>query len=451
MEDNQLQELLNQITAFLEDEDLKADEAFKAQIRSTFFSLHASDQAEVVSYFKSEKRDTLVDLVINDIDAEILLHFEKAILHDFAEHIGNEVFGKMLSILNVNLSVIVLSDFSKDFKKEILEFIHFRKRIIIKKLLSYPAESVGRNMNMDFLSIPDNFTVRETLDYIQKNIKTNDRDAKNLELFVLSENRNVIGSISIFELIKLRQHEYVKDNLKKVNHVASTFDKINEIVEEFIEYHLQVVPVVDSNNELVGILEINNIANLIKEQAEKSLLAYAGVFESAKEGLFARARVRFPWLFINLMTASFAASLISFFEPLVASFATLAVLTPIVASIGGNTGNQTATVIIRSLAINDFDAKLAFKEILASLINSIGFLSIAFLATYLIYRNIMLSTSFALSIFINLNMGSIVGALVPILINKLKVDPALCSSIFLTMITDMIGFFSFLGIAYFLL
>lgn len=451
MEDKQFEEFVDQISTFLEDEDLKNDKAFYAKIRSNFLSLHVSEQAEVISHFKGEERDYLISALIEAIDPEVLIHFETAVLYDFIEAVGRETFGKMLSALSVNLAVSILSDFPKDFKKDILEFVQFKKRIKIKKLLSYPQESVGRNMSMDFLSVSQDATVKETLTYIHKNVKNNEGESKNLDVFVLNENRNILGSISILDLIKLKGAEQVKNNLKKVNHIASTFDDIHMIVEEFIEYHLQIIPVIDGNKELVGVLEINNIAGLIREEAEKNLLTPAGIFEAKKEGIFGLAKARFGWIFINLFTASLASSLISFFEPLVASFATLAVLTPIVASIGGNTGNQSAVVIIRSLAVKEFESKLILREVLVSLTNSIGFSSIAFIMSYIIYHNLMLSLSFGLAILINLNMGGIIGSLIPTLVSKFKIDPAICSSIFVTMITDMAGFFSFLGIAYILL
>jgi magnesium transporter len=201
---------------------------------------------------------------------------------------------------------------------------------------------------------------------------------------------------------------------------------------------------------MIGVLELNDIANLIKEKTEKSLLMTAGVFEAKKEGVVGLAKARFTWLFVNFITASIASSVITVFEPLVASFAVLATFTPIVASIGGNTGNQSSAVIIRSLAIKAFEGKAVLNEMATALLNSVLFSSIAFILSYALHHNLLLSLSFGLAIFININVGAIIGSSIPVLISKLKIDPALCSSIFVTMMTDMIGFFSFLGIAYLL-
>jgi magnesium transporter len=451
MEEKHYQEIFMHIESFLEDEDLQNDDSFKRKLHSNFLSLHGSEQADLISDIKIKKRARFIELIISDIDPEILIHLEKPVLQDFVDIVGNAEFGKLLSGLNVNLAVLVLDEFSKDFKKEILEFIQYKKRIKIKRLLSYPEDSVGRSMNMDYFSIQSNFTVKETMDYLHKNIKSNDKDVKNIEVFVTDEEERVIGSISIFDIIKLRPTDLIKSSIRKLTHIFNTYDDISEAVEIFIEYHLQIAPIIDVNSKLVGVLEINNVANLIKEEAEKSLLMQAGVFEAKKAGIFWLMKARFTWLFINFLTASAASSLITFFEPLVASFAVLAVLTPIVASIGGNTGNQGSTVIIRSLATKEFEPKLIIREILVSGMNSIAFSLIAFLVSYMIYQNPLLSLSFGLAIFINLNTGGIIGTITPLIVNKFNIDPALCSSIFITMITDMMGFFSFLGIAYMLL
>jgi magnesium transporter len=447
----QIQEFLSQVNVFLEDIELKEDASFSSELHSSFFSFHTSDQAEIISSLKGEKRDKFIEAVLADIDAEVLLHFEKAVLHDFVDFVGNEVFGKMLSVLDINMAVSVISDFPKDFKKEILEFVQYKKRIKIKRLLAYPTDSVGRNMSMDFLSIPAYFTVKDTMNYLHKTIKKYDREAKNLEIFVISEDGKIAGTVSIFDLIRLKGADLIKENMRPIVHILNTYDSTAEAIEIFIEYHLQVIPVVDSNQHIAGVLEINNVTNLIRDEAEKNLLMPAGVFETTKEGIFGLAKSRFTWLFINLITASLASSVISGFEHLVASFAVLAVFTPIVASIGGNTGNQTSAVMIRSLAINEFEPKLILREILATLINAICFSFICFIISYAIYRNLMLSLSFGLAIFITLNVAGFIGSCVPVLISKLKIDPALGSSIFLTMVTDMTGFFSFLGIAYLLL
>lgn len=450
MEDKQFEELLSQIEDFLENSPLNVISTLPDNIYSAFTALHPSEQADIITELKGKERDIFINLTLPEIDPDILLHFDKAILNDFAEHIGNEKFGKMLSAMAVNQTVSVLSDFSKDKKRRILEFVQFRKRFHVKKLLSYPEESAGRHMNTDFASISENATIKEMLEYMKKYIKNTKTTANNFEVFALAKGHTIAGSLSLLEAFKLKPGDKIKSHIKKITHAASTFDDISEVIDEFIEYKLQVIPVVNGNQELVGILEINNIAELIKEEAEKNLLAPVGVFETTKEGIFGLARARFAWLFINLITASAASSLISIFEPLVASFATLAVLTPIVASIGGNTGNQSSAVIIRSLAINEFEPRLVIKELMVSSINSVCLCCISFIMSYLIYRNFPLSLSFSLAILINLIMGGVMGTSIPILLTKLKLDPALCSSIFLTMFTDMTGFFSFLGIAYFL-
>ena len=449
--DKQFDELFAKVEAFLEDKELQEDEQFIHDVKFTFLNLDASEQADLISQIKPKKRKKFIDVVANDIDADILSHLEKAVLIDFVEVIGNETFARMLSLLSINDEIDVLEEFPKEFRKEILEFIQYKKRIKIKRLLSYPQESVGRNMSMDFLSVPVYFTVKETMEYLHKNVKVNEKNIKNTEIFVLNEEEKIVGSISVFQLIRLKQADLIKDKLSPVKYILNTYEETSEAIEKFIEHNLQIMPVLDVNSKFVGVLEINNVLNLIQEESEKNLLMPAGVFEATQEGIFGRAKARFVWLFVNLITASIAASVVSVFEPLVAMFAVLASLMPIVASIGGNTGNQASAVIIRSLATKEFSSKLVLTEVLTSFVNSLFFAVFSFGATYLIHGNLNLSISFGLAILINLNIGSLFGSFVPLVVSKFKIDPAFCSSIFVTMITDTSGFFCFLGIAYFLL
>ena len=450
LQDKHFEELFNRISSFLEDDELQADEAIKYDIKLSFLSLHAVEQADIISELKYKQRAQFISIVSNDIDAEILTYLDKAILLDFPGIVGKEVFGKMISLLSVNDAVDVLDTFPKEEKKELIDFVQYKKRIKIKQLLSYPKDSVGRNMNTDFLSISEIFTIKQATEYLYKNIKSVELELKNINLFVKNREGRVVGTVSILDLLKAKQDDIVSKHLHEIKHFVNTYEDISETAESFIEYNLQIIPVLDVNSKMVGVLELNDIANLIKEKTEKSLLMTAGVFEAKKEGVVGLAKARFTWLFVNFITASIASSVITIFEPLVASFAVLATLTPIVASIGGNTGNQSSAVIIRSLAVKDFEASEVINEMATALLNSILFSLIAFILSYVLHHNFLLSLSFGLAIFVNINVGAIIGSSVPVLISKLKIDPALCSSIFVPMMTDMIGFFSFLGISYLL-
>lgn len=450
-EDKKFEDILSRALMFTTDEELEFDENFKHNLKSSFFSLQATDQAEMISSIKGKKRPKFISFISNDIDAEVLLHLDKAILLDFVDIIGSETLGKMLSVLSVNMIVDVLSEFSKEFRKEALEFVGYKKRLKVKKLFAYPEGSVGRYMSFEYLSIPSSFLVKDVIEYLRKNTKADMRNIKNAEIFVLSPENKIIGSISILDVLKLQHQDVITHIIRPYLYILNTYDDITEAIEYFIEYHMQIIPVVDSSNEIIGALEINNITSLIKDEAEKNLFAPAGVFEAKKEGVFGVAKARFAWLFINFITASSAASVISSFEPLISTFAVLASLTPIVASVGGNTGNQTSAVIIRSLAVREFEISQIVREMLTCFLNAVLFGLMAFIVSYAIYKNFLLSLSFGLAIFINLNLGGVVGSVIPFTLYKLKIDPALCSSIFVTMMTDMAGFFSFLGIAYLLL
>ena len=451
MEDKKFNEVIYSIEAFLKDEDLRHDVLFANNIKSTFLTLDAPLQAEIISKLTTKNRANFIPFIVNDLNADIILHLEISILHDFIHIVGNKIFGTMLSLVSINSAVSVLQELSQDFTTKILDFVQYKNRIKIKYLLSYPLDSVGRNMSVDFLRISNTFNVKQAIEFIKKNVSFREQESKNTEIFVVDEKGKAVGNVSIFDLLKFQQSSSIIECIRPIKYIVNTYDNIFEVMEDFFEYNLRVVPVVDVNSEMVGVLELSNVSHLIKEEAEKDLFMSAGVFEAKHKSIFGNAKARFIWLFVNFLTASTAASIIRIFEPLLSSFITLAALMPIVASIGGNTGNQASAVIIRSIAIKDFSAKQIFQECATAFLNSVLFFFIAFIISFILYRNLLISLSFGLGIIININIGSFLGSLIPVFINKLKIDPAFCSSIFTTMVTDMMGFFSFLGIAYLLL
>jgi magnesium transporter len=452
MKEFHFNDLQKGISDLLEElEDVTSNSNLRNEIKLNFLHLHATEQAEIITELKPKQRAKFISIVSNDIDAEILTHLDRAILLDFFETVGKQTFGKMLSVIKPLDSVYILEDFSKEVKNEILDFVQYKKRIKIEQMLSYPKDSVGRNMNTEFLNINEKATAEEVIEYVKKNSKNSDNSLKNSYIFITNNEGRLLGDVSIFEIIKLKKTELAITCINKLKHFVNIYDEISEVSEMFIEYNLQIIPVIDVNSKMIGILDLNEIASIIKEEAEKNFFMHTGVFNAKKEGVFGLAKARFSWLFVNFLTASTASSIITVFEPLVASFAVLATLTPIVASIGGNTGNQSSAVVIRSLAINDFELKDVLTEVLTALLNSVFFCLIAFILSYAFYHNFWLSLSFSLAIFVNINVGGIIGSLMPALLHKLNIDPALCSSIFVTMMTDMLGFFSFLGIAYLIL
>ncbi len=451
MEDKKFDEIVHSIEAFTKDEELQQDVKFQESINTTFLNLNASMQADVISKLHPKQRAKFLSFIAEDMDPELFQHLERPVLIDCAEILGNKLFGEMLSLLKVNTVVDILEEFSADAVNQILEFIQYKNRIKIKYLLSYPLDSVGRNMNMEFISIIKTFTVKDALEYITKDIKFKEKDAKNTEIFVIDEKGKVVGDVSIFDLIKFPQSGRIEDCLKPIKYIANTFDNAYEVGENFFVYDLQSVPVIDVNSKLCGVLELGNVVNFIKEEVEKDLLMSAGVFKARKEGILGNVKARFIWLFVNFLTASTAASTIRIFEPFLSSFTILATLMPIVASIGGNTGNQSSAIIIRSIAVKDFRVSLILREIATAFFSGMLFCIISFFLSFFLYHNLMLSISFSLAILINISIGGLFGSLMPAIIHRLRIDPASCSSIFVTMMTDMMGFFSFLGIAYLLL
>lgn len=415
-------------------------------IHSTFFSFHHSDQATVVSKLKGVVRERFVRMVIVDIDAEILFHLDRAVLYDFVRIVERVNFSKMLSMLEVQDAVQIIAEFDKDLIKDIINLIPIKKRLRIKQLLSYPKDSVGRIMNMNYFSVLKTYDVHRVMEYINFKNKTN-RDNTTGEIFIVDDSDKVIGKMSIIDLLKLKQTEIIGNFSKKITKYLGIYDSIDDAVQMVVQYDLSVIPVIDEDSKLVGVIEVASIADLINEKLERDLLSIGGVFQSKGEGLFSIAKTRCIWLFINLLTAVFASTFIGMFEDVISSFATLAVLLPITASMGGNCGTQTSTVIVRAIATRDFDRDLMVREVLVAMMNGLIFGFISFISVLMIYHNLKLALAFSIAMIITLCLAGLAGVFIPTIVKKVKLDPAIVSTIFLTTVTDVSGFFSFLGLS----
>ena len=334
-------------------------------------------------------------------------------------------------------------------QKKILDQVNPTEREILQESLNYPEDTAGRRMQKEFVSMPGFWTVGQAIDHLREQVDLPDEF---YELFIVDPSNKPLGSASVSKVLKSRRdtklNEILEENPK---FVKASMDQ-EEVALFFEQYSLVSAGVVDDQNRLIGRITADDIVWVVQEEAEEDILRLGGVSESEMNQSIGRStRRRFIWLFLNLLTAILASYVISLFDASIEKMVALAILMPIVASMGGNAGTQTLTLTVRAIAtkelVDNNRRKVFFKEIAISILNGILFAIITGFAAWIWFSDISLSIIVGAAMVINILSAGLFGFLIPYIFNKVKIDPALASSVFVTTITDVFGFLSFLGLA----
>lgn len=407
-------------------------------------NLHASDQAIIFTKLGDVERVVLIQEFTVALHEDIILFLEPVLLSDFFHAVGMDKFLYMLALIELDEVVEVLENFDEETRNQIIKLVPFKKRIKLKRSLSYPEFSCGRNMSVDFLSVPFWWTVARTKKYIKDSKKAIENEDG--IIFVTDEEMKVIGTVSVIKLLNQEATQIISKIFDHEIISVKTYDSIPNIAYLFDQYDLDILPVVNKSGNIVGVLEIAEVVEYLQESSEKQILRSVGVFESKSNTVFGMAKPRFWWLVIDFFTAVCASYFISLFEGSIAKVTTLAVLMPIVSTMGGNCGSQTATVIIRSIFVGSITKKQMMNEIFISILNGIGLASLCFLAVWGFYGNMVLGAIFGVSVLLTLILAGLLGVLIPITLKKLKIDPPVGTSILLTTVTDICGFVAILSL-----
>lgn len=410
----------------------------KKKLQSTISNLHSSDQSIIFTKLKDIERQIFVKEFINYLHEDILLFLEKHDLYEFFQIIGLEKFLYFLALLEFDEMIEILENFNEETQTSIIKSLPFKKKIQIKRALSYPEFSCGRNMSINFLSVPYWWTVARTKKYIKDSKKAIENEEGNI--FVTNEEKKVIGTISIIKILNEEQTQLIVNIFDKKIITVKAYDSIPEIANLFDQYDIDAIPVVNRTENIIGVLEISEVVEYLKESSDSHVLKSVGIFDSTNRTIFGMAFPRFLWLMINFLTAICASCFISFFEKSIAKVTTLAVLMPIVSTMGGNCGAQTATVIIRSIFTSSITKKQIITEISIALLNGICLAVICFFGVWFFYSNLILGAIFGFSIMLTLMLSGLCGVFIPIFLKKIKIDPPIGTSIMLTTITDCCGF-----------
>jgi magnesium transporter len=411
--------------------------------------LHQSELGDLLEALHPEQRRALVELLGADFDFSALTEVDEAIRRDIVDNLPNEQIAQGVQDLDSDDAVYILEDLEKEDQDEILSQLPFTERIRLRRSLDYPEETAGRRMQTEFVAVPPFWTIGQTIDYMREDQNLPDRFS---QIFVIDPSFKLLGAIDLDQILRTKRSVKVEEVMHETRHaIPATMDQ-EEAAREFEQYDLLSAAVVDENERLVGVLTIDDVVDVIQQEAEEDLLRMGGVGdEELSDSIFSTSRSRVPWLLVNLGTAFISASVISMFGATIEEMVALAALMPIVASLGGNAGTQTMTVTVRALATRDLDiynaGRVIRREVVVGLLNGMVVATILGLVAGLWFHNPDLGFVIAAAMIVNMLAAALGGILIPLFLDKLGADPAISSSIFTTMITDVIGFLAFLSLA----
>jgi magnesium transporter len=424
-----------------------ADAAF---LREIVAELHEADLGDLIEALDPEERPRLVELTGADFDFSALNEVDDTVREEILEELEPETVAEGVRELESDDAVELLEGLDEEDQEEILEKLPPSERDALERSLDYPENSAGRRMQTEFIAVPSDWTVGQAIDYMRD---TPDLPDRFYEIYAVDAAQHWQGAISLDAMLRARRPVPLADLIDEDRRRVSVMDDQEEVARLFGKYNLVAAPVVDTENRLVGVITIDDVVDVIEEEADEDLKALGGVTsdEELSDSVWTIARGRFNWLLVNLATAFLASSVLGLFEGQLEQMVALAVLAPIVASQGGNAATQTMTVAVRALATRELGSNNAFRVVmregLVGLVNGLAFAVITGIAAVAWFKIPGLGVVIGLAMLCNLVAGALGGILIPMVLERVRADPAVASGTFVTTVTDVVGFFSFLGIA----
>ncbi len=411
--------------------------------------LHAADAGDVLEALEADERLKLVQMLGDKFDYEALTEVDENVRSDLMDELPTDEIARGVSTLDSDDAVYILEDIDVGDREEILAQLPAFERLSLKRSLDFPEESAGRRMQTDFIAIPPFWTVGQTIDYLRGEKELPDEF---FQLYVVDPSYRVLGTIPLDKFLRAKRQMHIEDLMNRDLMTVEATEDQEEAARHFERYDLVEVGVIDENKRLVGVLTVDDIVDVIHEEATEDIKRLGGVGdEELSDKVLSTVRSRAPWLFVNLLTAILASSVIALFDGTIEQMVALAALMPMVASMGGNAGTQTMTITVRALATRDLDRgrvrRLIAREMTVGLLNGGIFAVLIGAVTAARYLNPSLGVVIGLAMIINMIAAGTAGILIPLALNRFKIDPAIASSVFVTTVTDVVGFFAFLGIA----
>ncbi len=412
--------------------------------------LHAADVADLLEQISTGERRALLAMWSGEIDGDILSELSDSIREEVIDALPHDVVAGAIRDLETDDLVDIIEDMEGPQQGLILDALDAADRVAVVQALSYPEYSAGRLMQREVVTAPEHWTVGEAIDHL--------RDAEHLpdqfyHVILVDAAMAPQGYVTLGRLLSSRRIVKLRDIVEDSFRTIDASDAEADVAYIFNQYHLISAPVVDAKGRLVGVITIDDAMNVLDEEHQEDMLRLAGVDDesSISDGVFDTVKSRFPWLFVNLIAANLSALVIGQFQGTISVILALAALMPIVASMGGNAGTQSLTVAVRALATRDLtDAnalRVVRREALVGLINGVAFAAVMGLVGWIGYGIPLLGIVLGMALIVNLLVAALAGTVVPLLMNRAGLDPALASGTFVTTLTDVFGFFTFLGLA----
>jgi magnesium transporter len=431
------------IRAALEDEDAIA-------LKEALEPVHPADIADLLEQLDTEQRGTFLRLYASEFEGDILSEIDDSIREEVIEVLPPEVLAEAVRELDSDDLVDILEDLEQPGRDFILHSLESEDREAVQSAMSLPEGAAGRLMQSETVTAPEDFSVGDMIDYLRSAEWLPDQF---YHVILVDADGRPKGYVTLGRVLAARRDVLLRDISEESFRTVSATEDEAEVAHLFNKYHLISMPVVDDAGRLVGVITIDDAMNVLDEELEEDILRLAGVSEesSLSDRIWDTTRGRFVWLFINLLTAIFASFVISLFEEELEAMVALAVLMPIVASMGGNAGTQSMTVAVRALATRELTGnnarRVLWREVVVGVLNGGAFGIIMSLVVAFWFGVPMLAAVIAVAMMLTLAAAAFAGIVLPLALERMGVDPALASGPFVTTVTDVVGFFAFLGLA----
>lgn len=411
--------------------------------------LHEADVADLFENLPSDRRGELAIALGDLMTAEVLAEVNDYVREDIIEALPAAQVADMAGQLETDDAVAIIEDMEEEDQQAVLAELDPEDRAAIEDALSYPEESAGRMMQRDLVAVPEHMNVGQVLDYLRDN---HDLTTDFWEIFVVDPQHKPVGTCKLSWILRSQRKVKMSDIMQQEQTLIPVDMDQEEVALRFQKYALISAAVINDDGRLVGMITVDDVVHIIQEEADEDILRLSGAGDGdINEPILLTVRSRLIWLVVNLGTAILASSIVGAFQGEIAKFALLAVLMPIVSGMGGNAGTQTLAVTVRAIATNQLTdsntARMIMREFRIALTNGLTLGALIGLGTLIVFQRPDLSTVIGLAMITNNLIAGLSGVLIPVTLDRLKIDPAVSSAVFVTMMTDCMGFFAFLGLA----
>jgi magnesium transporter len=422
----------------------------RARLRELAGDVHEADLGALIAALDTALRPQLIELLGEDFDFTALTEVDESVREEMLDALPAEAVAKGVRDLDSDDAVYLLQDLSPQEQREVLRHVPAIERLPLERSLRYPEESAGRLMQTEFIAVPPEWNVGDVIDHLRE---TRDLPDSFYEIYVVAPDGRLTGAVRLDRLLRSLRPVRVAEILVEDLQIVRAHDDQENAARRFERYNLVSAPVVDEGDKLVGVLTADDVLDVIEEEAEEDLRALAGVRSGGdlSDSVTDTARLRLPWLLLNLLSSFLAAGVIAYFEATISAVIAVAILMPVNAALGGNAGTQALAVAVRALATQELNrsnmTRIISREALVGTLNGIVLAILAGAAAGLAFGNVTIGLVLSCAMVVTVIFGTTVGITVPILVDRMKIDPAIASGVFVLTIADVFGFFIFLAFA----